>query len=168
MSQRINIRMIAFAAVIVLLLGYPLFVYVDSAMSGGIKDAGDGYLEVNLKHMSSFTFDQQNGTAADVPEKFRALDGKKVILVGEMWNSQESGNTVTSFELCYSIAKCCFSGPPQVQHFVQAKVPEGTLARYYNGPVRVKGTMQVKVVRDPQAGKVASVYQIAVESVERT
>jgi hypothetical protein len=166
LSQRVNLRMIVFGAVMALLIGTPLYIYVDSAISGGIKDAGGGYLAVNLKHMSSFVFDQQNGTVNDVPQKWRELDGKKVILVGEMWNAQDAGNSLGSFELCYSIAKCCFSGPPQVQHFVQSTVPAGRTARYYNGPVKVRGTLRVNIVKDPQAGKVDSVYQLDVESVE--
>src|SRR5918993_240852 len=84
LSERFNFRMIGFALVVLLLVGYPMYVYVDSAVSGGIKEAGDGYKAVELQAMSSFLFDQNKGTIDDVPAKWRELDGQKVILEGKM------------------------------------------------------------------------------------
>src|SRR5215470_16292725 len=84
-SKRINFRMIAFAGVLLALIGYPVYVYFDSVVSGGIKQAGGGYLEVDLKAMSVYPFDQQNGTLDDIPKRWRELDGKKVILEGQIW-----------------------------------------------------------------------------------
>src|SRR5688572_17199334 len=84
LSERINLRMIAFIAIIGVLVGYPVYVMIDAQVSGGIKSAAGGYKQVDLKAMSTFTFDQTNGTINDVPEKWRALDGQKVILEGEM------------------------------------------------------------------------------------
>ena len=164
LSERFNFRIIGFALFVLMLLGYPMYVYVDSVVSGGIKDAGDGYKFVDLKAMSSFLFDQTGGTINDVPDKWRALDGQKVILEGEMWQPTSAGDSVDTFELVFSIAKCCFSGPPQIQHFVHAKVVEGKQVGYYRGLVRVRGTLHVDVKRE--AGKVTSVYQLDVESVE--
>src|SRR5437667_180982 len=114
LSERINLRMLAFFGVLILLVGYPVYIYVDSAVHGGIKDVGGGYKEVDLKAMSVFPFDQNNGTINDVPKKWRDLDGAKVIAYGEMWDAQSAGRNVGTFQLCYSIAKCCFNGPPQV------------------------------------------------------
>src|SRR5918993_3706463 len=164
LSERFNFRMIGFALVVLLLVGYPMYVYVDSAVSGGIKEAGDGYKAVELQAMSSFLFDQNKGTIDDVPAKWRELDGQKVILEGEMWQPMSAGDRLDSFELVYSISKCCTSGPPQIQHFVHSKVAEGKKVDYYYGLVRVRGTLHVDVKRD--AGKVVSVYQFDVEDVE--
>lgn len=163
LSERINFRMIGFCLIMATLVGYPLYVYLDSVVSGGIKDRGD-YLEVDLKAMSTFPFDQVKGTVNDVPEKWRALDGKKVMLTGEMWDTFSLDNNVTNFQLVYSIANCCLSGSPQIQHFIQAKAVPGKKIIYREGLVKVLGTLRVDVKRE--AGKVTQVYALDVESVE--
>ena len=163
LRERINLRMIAFIAFIALLVGYPVYVMLDMQLTGGVKAAAGGYTEVDLKAMSTFTFDQANGTINDIPQKWRDLDGKKVILHGEMWQPTGAGPTVDGFELVYSIAKCCFSGPPQIQHFVHATAEKGAKLGYYEGTVVVKGTLHVNVKKE--TGRVTSVYQLDVESV---
>src|SRR6185369_15117772 len=97
---RINFRLVIFIGVIALMVGYPVYVMVDQQVSGGIKNAGDGYKEVNQKAMSTYTCDQDNGTIKDVPEKWRQLDGQKVILQGEMWQATGAGSEVQNFDLC--------------------------------------------------------------------
>jgi hypothetical protein len=164
LSDRINLRMIAFFGVLLVLIGYPVYIYLDSAVHGGIKDVGNGYKEVDLKAMSVFPFDQVNGTISDIPQKWRDLDGQKVIAYGEMWQSQSAGRYVDRFQLCYSIAKCCFNGPPQVQHFVDCSAVKGTTLEDYSGLVKVSGTLHVKVTRD--MNKVDHVYWMDVDSVE--
>ena len=164
LSERINVRMIVFAALLFLLIGVPTYWYLDAAISGGVKDVGGGYKEVDLKAMSNFLFDQTSGTIEDVPKKWRELDGQKVILYGEMWQPTSAGNSIGSFELVYSIAKCCFSGEPQVQHFVKATVVNGKEVGYYDGIVKVTGTLHVDVKKG--AGKVERVYELDVESVD--
>jgi hypothetical protein len=158
-----NPRLIAFAAVILLVVGYPLYIYVDSELSGGIKHHGDGYTEVDLKAMSLFDFDQSNGKLTDVPQKWRELNGKKVIVRGEIAPTNFSARESNQFDLVYSVAKCCFTGRPQVQHFVKSTV-KGDSAPYYRGLVEVEGTLHVNVENDGQQG--TSVYQIDVEKIQ--
>jgi len=165
LSERINIRMIVFFGIMALLIGAPVYIYIDSVMHEGIKDVGGGYKEVDLKAMSVFPFDQVNGTIDDIPIKWRQLDGAKVIANGEMWQPQSAARYVDSFDLVYSIAKCCFSGPPQVQHFVHARASKGAELEYFEGLVRVKGTLHVKVTRDQD--KVRGVYWMDVDKVEQ-
>ena len=164
LRERINMRMLLFAGVMLLLIGYPTYYYLDIALTGGVKDLGNGYKQVDLRAMSTFPFDQNNGTINDVPEQWRALNGQKVVLYGEMWQPTSAGDKVDTFELVYSIAKCCLSGPPQIQHFVHSRVNQGGQADYYNGLVKVTGTLNVNVVKDE--GKVVSVYQLHVDTVE--
>lgn len=164
LRERINLRMIFFIAFITLLIGYPVYWMVKMQVTGGIEKVAGGYSYVDLKAMSTFTFDQNNGTINDVPQRWRELDGKKVVLHGEMWEPQGAGATVSNFELVYSIAKCCFSGPPQIQHFVHSNAQQGASVGYYQGTVEVKGTLHVNVKKDQ--GRVMSVYQLDVESVE--
>jgi hypothetical protein len=165
--ERINLRMIAFTVIVMAMVGFPVYVYLDSAISGGIKDVGHGFKQVDLKAMSLYSFDQINGTLEDIPSKWRALDGQKVVLYGEMWSPLEAGDgRVGQFDLCYSIAKCCFSGPPQVQHFVKARTMRDAKLYYHPNQVKVTGILHVQVVRDSEANKVKEVYSMDVASVE--
>ena len=163
-SQRLNWRMIVFFLIVGLLPGYFVYQFMHELVTGGITNAGGGYSHVELKAMSGFWFDQSNGTLKDVPEKWRKLEGQKVILEGEMWDPRGAGERVSTYQLCYSIAKCCFNGPPQVQHFVDSTAIEGKKLNYYSGLVQVKGVLHVNVRHD--AGKVQSVYQMDVESID--
>lgn len=158
-----NARIIVFALVALALVGFPAYVFIDEKISGGIKDRGD-FLEVNLKALSSFDFDQNVGTIEDVPERWRALSGRRVRLEGEMWQPQVAAGQISEFELVYSIAKCCFSGPPQIQHFVLGRVQPGARVGYYSGLVRVMGTLHVDV--EVSEGRVTRVFKLDVESVD--
>ena len=170
MPRRTNWGVIArvglVVALVLALVGYAAKVTYESVIQKGVVNAGD-HFDVELKAMSNFEMDQANGTVADVPEPYRKLDGKKVALVGEVAPiGNTAGDKVSSFTLCYSVARCCFGGPPKPQHFVACKVPGGNqVTNYVNGPtVKVYGTLHVNVIHD--AGAVTSVYQMDVERVE--
>lgn len=163
LSERFNWRILVFAAAIAVIVGFPTYWLVDSIVTGGIKDRGE-YKEVDLKAMSDWDFDQVRGTIDDVPARWRALDGQRVLLTGEMWAPNSYGGRLRSFELVYSISKCCFSGPPQIQHFVEARLPEGKAVPHYSGLVKVLGTLHVNVERED--GKVVRVYKMDVERVD--
>jgi hypothetical protein len=152
------------AGIVLFMLGIFLVPFLTSVVTGGVRNVGGGFKEVDLKAMSLFTFDQVNGTINDIPPKWRSLDGQKVILEGEMWDARSAGPQVKTFQLCYSIAKCCFQGPPQVQHFVDSVATPDAAIDYYSGLVRVTGILHVKVKQGE--GKVASVYQLDVQSLE--
>lgn len=163
LRERFNLRIILFVIALGAIVGFPVYLFVDSVVSGGVKDRGD-YKEVDLKAMSDFPFDQNKGTLADVPERWRQLDGQRILVTGEIWAPNSTSPRLNNFELVYSISQCCFSGPPQIQHFVQADVPEGSVP-YYRGLVKVLGTLRVDIERDEE-GKVARVYRMEVERVE--
>ena len=164
LSERINLRMVAFGLFVLALVAFPAYWYLSVALTGGIRDAGNGYKDVDLMSMVTFPFDQKYGTAADVPEKYRALNGQKVILTGEMVPMQSAAPEIDAFSLVYSVAKCCYNTEPQVQHFVHSTVKNGRKVPYYAGLVRVSGTLHVNVKK--AEGKVDSVFQFDVENVE--
>ncbi|HZZ45094.1 MAG TPA: hypothetical protein VFE58_19310 [Tepidisphaeraceae bacterium] len=166
LSERINIRMIVFASVVLLLIGTPVYIYLDSVLSGGIHHHGD-IIEVDLKAMSNFPFDQQNGTINDIPKEFRDLDGKRVQVQGEIYAPDSASENIDHFDLVYSIAKCCFAGPPQIQHFVHSKVKDGGTVPYMNGLVQAVGILKVDVKHDEKTGKVSQVYAMQIESVKQ-
>ena len=163
-GERINFRLLLVGAVVLLLVGFPFFVWIREALSGGIIRHGD-YSDVNLKAMSSFEMDQVSGRVTDIPAKFRALDGTRVALVGEMWQPAQAGDgSLRYFQLVYSKTKCCFSGPPLAQHFVDSHVAPGRDAYYYPDMVRVWGTLRIQFRKE--AGVIKSVYAVDVDKVE--
>ena len=167
LRERINLRVITFALVVLVVIGYPAYLFLDLAVSGGIKNRGD-YFEVDLKTISDFEMNPKFATDESVPAKFRELNGKRVLLDGEIVSGQTSAGTQADFDLVYSIQKCCLSGEPKVQHFVKCKVVPGREEHcgYQPGVVKVLGTLHVKVERDPATGKVSSVYRLDVERVD--
>ena len=165
-SERINWRILVFVAVIVLPIAMLFCWWLNEFISGGIHDYG-AYKEVDLKAMSSFDMDQMNATMPDIPEKWRQLEGKKVLMLGEMWAPNYAGDSakLSYFQLVYSKTKCCFSGPPLAQHFVDGYVAKGTRAYYYEEPVKVLGTLHVYVRKDPASGVIKSIYHVDVDKV---
>lgn len=162
---RISPKMVFIFALLSLPFVYFAYVVVDQSLSRGVKDHGS-YVEVDLKSMGFFPFDAASDDLAAVPEQFRNLDGRRVVLEGEMYADDTAGPTVKYFQLVYSVQKCCFGGPPKVQERVFCKVPDSMKVRNYtyNGQVRVVGKLNVEARRD--MGQVVSLYEMEVESVE--
>ncbi len=115
LSQRINFRMIAVAAIVLFLVGYPIYTYLDETVTGGVHNIGNGMKSVDLKALGNFPFDEKTSTIKDIPEKWRALDGQKVVLEGFMYAGTSAADNINNFQFVYNVAKCCFGGPPRVQ-----------------------------------------------------
>ena len=166
-SQRINWRVLVFISVIVLPIMLLFFWWLNEFLSGGIHNEG-AYKEIDLKAMSSFDMDQMNATMEDIPSKWRSLEGEKVLAIGEMWapHSADDSEKLDYFQLVYSKTKCCFSGPPLAQHFVDAYVNKGKHVYYYDVPVKVWGTEHTVIRKDPQTGVIKSIYRFDVDKVQ--
>lgn len=141
---------------------YPLFDAIDGAIPHHIYSRGNLWI-CNLKPLGNFDLDQVNGRTEDIPKEFRDLDGKRVEVAGQMWAPLNADGTVRDFNLVYSIASCCFSGPPRVQHIVKAKARDGASFPYSAGRVVVTGTLHVGVQR--QGEVIDSIYRMDVENV---
>jgi hypothetical protein len=166
LGERVNLRMIAVAAVVLLLVGYPVYQFVQSAMNHGIQSVGDAKL-VDLKALGNFPFDDTSGSIKDVPPVYRDLDGKKVILEGFMFAGQSAADQVNAFQFVYNIQKCCFGGPPRVQERVFVHVPNGgAVPYYYQQLVRISGTLHVNVKRSDPQGKIDVVYEMETDKVD--
>lgn len=151
------------AAIFLYIAGYPLYSYVQSQGRGGIYRHGDR-ISVDLQAMSDFDMNQITGESNAIPKRFRDLDGRRVELVGEIWAPLTTDRKLGAFDLVYSIGKCCFNGPPKVQHFVKATVPNHQEVNYFEGLVSVTGVLHVGVRRSD--GVLQSVYRIDVEEVK--
>lgn len=169
-GQRTNWSMIlrvGVVSVLVLgLVGYAMKVTYESVILNGIVDKGD-YFRVDLKTMSNFDMDERLGTVEDVAPDYRKLDGKKVLLLGQISPTGFSAGPKTDkFQICYSVATCCLSGPPKPQHFVSCRAPAGKLFNNYDSStnVEVLGTLHIKVIK--AEGRISSIFQMDVDSVK--
>jgi len=169
-SQRLkqmlqNWRLLAFVGFFFVVFGSLGYTIFSEVISGGVHKRGD-VVEVNLKAMGNFPFEAQGGTVKDVPPKYRALDGKKVLLQGFMYTPNSAGSDASSCQLVYNVQKCCFSGPPQVQERVFLHPPaDRKVSRYDQYTlVNVIGTLSVKVERD-SVGNTTSVYTMVPDDV---
>jgi hypothetical protein len=162
-ARRINPRLLVLCLVLLAPVSWMVYTFVKLTVTEGIEQVGQ-YKEVNLKAMGNFAFDEVNGGEKDVPPVYRALDGQKVLLVGEMFSGTSSAPQVDSFQLVYSIAKCCFGGPPKVQERVFAQLPPGKRVPVYDRLAKVYGTLHVRAQREN--GRVVSLFDLDVEKVE--
>jgi hypothetical protein len=166
--RRINLRAAAFAAIVLLVVGYPVYRLIEAQWhldrEDRQEDAVGAFTEINIKYLTDFPMDQIKGTNDDIPAKWRQMDGKRVLFVGEM----VPGHTMagfSDFELVYSTTPRS-RVEPQIQHFIKCRVPLGKTVEYHPGLVAVKGTLHVGVTRDGGGERISSVYRLAVESVE--
>ena len=162
--RRITPQLAVVLALVALPFVYFGYVIVDQSLHGGITNRGS-YFEVDLKSLGYFPFDAAKDDLGDVPAQWRQLDGKRVALQGEMFAPDGAGDKVHSFQLVYSIQKCCFNGPPRVQERVFASVPNNGSVRYYPQIVRVLGTLRVTGERN-EVGQIVKLYELDVESVD--
>jgi len=160
-GPRITARMLVLAAVLLAPLGWMVYTYVVLAVGEGIEQVGE-YKQVDLKAMGNFPFNDLSDTEAAVPDVYRKLDGEKVLLVGQMYADMSAANT-DQFQLVYSIANCCFGGPPKVQERVFGKTAEGKSVPVHRGLTSVYGTLHVRAVREN--GKVVSLFELDVEKI---
>ena len=161
--RAINFRLVLLLALLALPFLYFGYVIIDQALTGGVTDRGD-YLEVDLKSLGQFPFDPVQDDTGSIPEKWRKLDGKKVMLTGEMYAGGSAAPQVPAFELVYSIQKCCFGGPPRVQERVFVRAPAGKTVPFFWQPVRVVGTLHVNARK--VEGQVVSVFDMEIERIE--
>ncbi len=161
----INIRMIAFLAIVSFPFIWFGYIFLNDRLTNGIEHHAN-YEEVNLKAMGNFPFDQRDGSVDSIPARWRQLDGKRVMLEGFMWAGRSAAPRINEFQFVYSITKCCFNGPPLVQERVFARTKDNASVAYFGDLVKITGTMHVKVEKD--AGVVTAVYSMDVDKVEKT
>ncbi|HET6252401.1 MAG TPA: hypothetical protein VFE47_32240 [Tepidisphaeraceae bacterium] len=164
--RRINVRLLMFLCAVALPLVWYGYVLADQLIYHGIKPH-NGYTEVDLRTLGCFAFNANTDGIGQVPARFRALDGQRIILQGVMYNLNVSRDKVKRFQFVYNIQTCCLGGPPKVQERVFAYCKPGEEVTYYdNRPVNLTGILHVKIERDLEYHTVLAVYELQVESVD--
>ena len=161
-APRVNVRLLVFLLVVSAPFLYIIGKSIRFSMTGGISDYGD-YKKVDLKALGNFPFDQMDGTIEQVPQRYRELDGQRVMLEGFMFAPENAGSRGNRFQFVYDVNKCCFGGAPQVQERVFAYAKKGSPIYPQDVLATVVGTLHVRVVKDPQTGAITSVFDLDVE-----
>ena len=120
------------------------------------------YEVVELKAIGNFDFDQVNGTINDVPPQWRALDGNRVRITGDLmpW----SGNGPS--QVLLGRWQYGYRGPPRVQQFVLARAkPGNTLVLPDGDSVVVAGALHVKIEHE-RDGHLGFIYVMDVDEIE--
>jgi hypothetical protein len=157
---RINYRMLVFAAVVLVPVGFVLWQFLKP----NVMKLGD-VSEVELRWLSDFDLNTETATDADIPKDRRDLDGKRVVLRGEMWRP-DGATHVKKFQLVYSIARCCVTSTPKIQHFLNSTMVDGqTTEGWEYRLVEARGTLHVGIERDKTTNKIRSVFRMDAQSV---
>ena len=115
----------------------------------------------DIKDLGNFEYDADKG--GNIPSDVLALSGSTVRVTGFMIPIDQAEN-ITQFALVPSLFACCFGQPPQVQHTVVCKAPEGKAVGYYPDELVVEGKLKVEEKKDE--GFIVSVFEIEVTSVK--
>jgi hypothetical protein len=121
---------------------------------------------IDVAALGNFSLDQINGVDTDVPQSIRELGGKRVALLGEMWqafSAPDSDVNVQGFDLT-RLSRSSPSPAPKVQDFIRGMVPSNRVANYFENDVLVTGTLRVGIHRD--SGRISSVFTMDVETVQ--
>lgn len=97
-----------------------------------------------------------------IPEKVRALDGKRVEITGFMMPINEP-QRLTRFIVVQSLWGCCFGQTPAVNHVVVVTMEPGKVVNFYPDPVRVTGVFSVGETREE--GYLVSIYRLVGDKV---
>ena len=165
--KRFTLKMILFVGVMLVIFGWPYATYLFIKFGPPAKQGE--YFEVDLKAMGFFEMDPRTATIDAVPKIYRDLDGKKVVLQGEIYQPIALYGKMTGFTLVYELGKrASFHGPPKIQEAVFATVNENANIKYegtgydYN----VYGTLHVTMKRDALINEIIEVYHLDVDKVE--
>ena len=166
-SGRVHPRLVVFFAIIVAPVAWLTYTLISFSATGGVQRA-DGVVEVDLRALGHITFNNMSGTLADIPARYRALEGKRVLLTGYMVSPETPGEKIRKFEFLYDRNIGAFGGLPTVPDRVLGTCLGQNTVLYEYGPLmKLTGVFHLKINRDPKSGRIVSIYQLDVEDVER-
>jgi hypothetical protein len=118
----------------------------------------------DVNSLGSFPFDENRNGDDAIPGDRCGLDGRRVVIVGELYVPFWTGNGASQFQIAEPGSTERRFDPPRVQERVFATAaPEIELPGSTGSTVEVHGTLHVGVERED--GQLASVFRIDVERV---
>src|SRR5205814_9272167 len=117
--------------------------------------------EIQIKDLGNFDYDPRK--VANTPAPVAALSGTKEKLHTFMIPIDQA-ESITQFALVPSLFAYCFGQPPQIQHTIVCKAPQGKAVSYYPDELVVEGKLKVDEKKDD--GFIVSIFEIDVTSVK--
>ena len=97
-----------------------------------------------------------------MPDTVKALDGKKVAMIGFMLPIDEVTD-IRHFLLAQSLWSCCYGTPPDIHGIVRIELPKDRPIDYSLEPLLVTGTLRVGATMED--GYCMDIYQLHADSV---
>ena len=116
-----------------------------------------GTVGVEWEPLGAYSYTSERGLT-DLPADLRALDGKRVTLIGFMMPLYEFDD-MTQFALVGSHWSCCFGRMPKISELLNVTLAAGqTPLKNTLEPLRVVGTFRAKEVKE--SGFILSIFSI--------
>lgn len=118
----------------------------------------------DVRQLGAFEFDARRDGDDAVPADRRVLDGRRVVVIGEMYAPGEASTAVRAFQI---VNEGAYErrGPPRVQNRVFATVPTSMQVANMTGrAVEAHGTLRVRIRRD-ENGEAISMFTLEVDRV---
>jgi hypothetical protein len=128
-------------------------------LSPGCDRQPSGPPHVTVDELSDFEIDQVHGTDGEVPARWRALDGKPVVLNGEWWRASDDRLDLVGARALRNEHK-----PPKVQWFVRCQLKGGVAIEPAPGLVDVSGILHVHV--EYTDGCLSGIFRLDVDKVD--
>ena len=129
----------------------------------------DAALPVEFTKLASYEFvvpDQPNTNQVrgsdisdkQIPSEIKALDHKKVSIIGYLMPLREQDGKSTEFLLMRSQSSCCYGIAPSITELISVKAAGKGVPTVMDQLVEIQGTLKVGTVRED--GYIVGVYQM--------
>lgn len=129
-----------------------------------------GYQAIGFDILGGYEY-PEDGVAATsdtvaknlIPDRIRALDGRRVQVEGFMIPLDSSDGKVSTFLLQGNQMQCCYGVPPRINEVVLVRTKQAGFTYTADSPVKVQGTLHVGEVRDQ--GSLMGLYALDADEI---
>lgn len=102
-------------------------------------------IKIDFKKLGGWKFKEGK---TPIPDDLKKYDGKWVEITAYMYSNNQT-QILENFILVQSLWDCCFGKSPDMNHFVDVKLPPGKIALEYSEPITLIGKFSVGESREP-------------------
>jgi hypothetical protein len=143
-------------------------------LSRSVRDAwlapSQRCVAVDLRALGDFELDPESGTLADVPARFRALDGRRVMVWGLVIPTDGANGSLKKLQVVSPRDGWSAHHPPRLQERIFGTVARGApvcrQSPAHDDHLYVYGTLHVNVKRVPGQPSITSLYEMDVDRID--
>ncbi len=148
-----------------------LFAGETNSPAAKTADAKSDFTSVGFDLLASYNFEMPDGPStnktetadAQIPDKVKAFNKKKVSMTGFMLPLKVESGTVTEFLLMKDQSMCCFGATPKITEWVSVKTGAKGFKSVMDQPVTIQGTLRVGAMREN--GYLIGIYSMDAEKL---